>query len=411
MPYFERAPAAPAASAAPARPKGRSRYRILHAAGYLATAGVAVAESLELRSGPRLLWTLGLLACFAGALALVFGTEHGRSRTAFVAFSLAASAIGIGVMAVGAAPIYGAVLFFVICTIVGMRLPAGVAIAWVAGATVALAVCMIAGGETNWLASILSYGVGFFAFIAFAIAFRRSLQARAESEQLLAELTNAQGRMRDLAVMEERQRLAREMHDAVGHRLTAAVVLLEGAARLIPTDPGRATRMVETSRVQIRQGLDELRGAVSALHRELPGTQPLREVLSALVDVFSQGSGARVTLDLAPGHGEPEPDYKLVIVRTAQEALTNVQKHAVATQVELALKAESGAWILTCRDNGRGITRSLDGATEAHSGGYGLGNLQTRAAAFGGKVELESPADGGALLRLTLPMPGGALDA
>ena len=93
---------------------------------------------------------------------------------------------------------------------------------------------------------MLSFGVGFFAFIAFSIAFRRSLQARAESEQLLAELTSAQGRLRDIAVMEERQRLAREMHDAVGHRLTAAAVLLEGAARLIRTEPARATRMVET---------------------------------------------------------------------------------------------------------------------------------------------------------------------
>ena len=69
---------------------------------------------------------------------------------------------------------------------------------------------------------LLSFGAGFFAFIAFSVAFRRSLQARAESQQLLAELMSAQGRLRDMAVMEERQRLAREMHDAVGHRLTAA---------------------------------------------------------------------------------------------------------------------------------------------------------------------------------------------
>jgi two-component system sensor histidine kinase UhpB len=169
--------------------------------------------------------------------------------------------------------------------------------------------------------------------------------------------------------------------------------------------------MVETSRVQVRQGLDELRGAVSALHRELPGTQALTEVLAALVDVFSQGSGARATLDVTPGLPEPESDRKLVIVRTAQEALTNVQKHAAATRVELALKADDDAWVLTCRDDGRGITRSADRTPGSCSDGYGLRNLRTRAAEFGGKVELESPADGGALLRLTLPVPGGARDA
>jgi signal transduction histidine kinase len=397
--------------AAQVRPKDRNRYRILFAAGYLTTAGVALAEALELRSGPRLIWTLGLLVLFAGVLALVFWSESTRTRVAFVASCLAASAIAIGVMAVGAAPIYGAILFFVICTVVAMRLPVGAAIAWVAGATVALAACMILRGQRDWVPSILSYGVGFFVFIAFSVAFRRSLQARAESEQLLAELTSAQGRLRDLAVMEERQRLAREMHDAVGHRLTATAVLLEGAARLIPTDPTRAVRMLETSRVQVRQGLDELRGAVSALHSELPGAQSLPEVLGALVDVFSQGTGAKVALDLAPGLAEPEPDRKLVIVRTAQEALTNVQKHAAATRVVLALKADAGAWVLTCRDNGRGISPLPDDRGACCPGGYGLGNLRTRAASFGGTVELLAPAEGGALLKLTLPASGGPGDA
>jgi signal transduction histidine kinase len=391
----------------PAWPRSRRRGRILHAAGYLTTAAVAVAEALELRTGPRLFWTLGLLACFAGTLALLFETEHARKRSAFIAACLAASAIAVGIMAVGAAPIYGAILFFVVCTVVGMRLSTGVTVAWVAAVLAALAAILIVRAEKDWLASILSYGIGFFAFVALAIAFRRSLQAEAESEQLLAELTSAQARLRDLAVMEERQRLAREMHDAVGHRLTAAAVLLEGAARLIPTDPDRATRMVETSRVQVREGLDELRGAVSALRRELPGSQTLSEALAALVDVFSQASGARVTLDIAPGLAEPEPDRKLVIVRTAQEALTNVQKHAAATRVELALGEGDDAWVLTCRDNGRGLVRAPDSrAFGAYPGGYGLDNLRTRATAFGGTVDVESPAGGGTLLRLTLPVPG-----
>jgi len=235
-------------AAAPAWPKSRRRGLILHAAGYLTTAAVAAAEALELRTGPRLFWTLGLLACFAGTLALLFETEHARNTPAFVAACLAASAIAVAIMAVGAAPLYGAILFFVVCTVVGMRLPTGVTVAWVAAVLAALAAILVVRGEQDWLASILSYGVGFFAFVAIAIAFRRSLQAEAESEQLLAELTSAQGRLRDLAVMEERQRLAREMHDAVGHRLTAAAVILEGAARLIPIDHDRATRMVETSR-------------------------------------------------------------------------------------------------------------------------------------------------------------------
>lgn len=393
------------------REKTRGRYMILHLAGYLTVAGVAVAELLEIPFGPRFAWTAGLLAAFAAALAAIFRTEHMRGKARFLAAAIAASAIGIAIMAVGATPIYGAILFFVLCTIVAMRLSLGAAIAWVSCAYVAFLACLLVSGDRNWLSTILSFGAGFFAFIAFSVAFRRSLQARAESQQLLAELMSAQGRLRDMAVMEERQRLAREMHDAVGHRLTAAAVLLEGAARLIGTEPARATRMVETSRAQVRQGLDELRGAVSALRTDMPGTQSLSEVLGALVDVFAQGAEAKVTLDLQPGVAEPEPERKLVIVRTAQEALTNVQKHAAATRIELALKTEGSSYVLTCRDNGRGIPGAKDAQPVSVGTGFGLENLRTRAAAFGGSVDLEPAPGCGALLRLTLPAAEGAASA
>jgi len=390
----------------PADKEKQSRFRMLHFAGYLTVAGVAAAELLEIPAGPRFAWTAGLLAVFAALLFVIFYTEHTRGTAPFLAAVLTASAVGVAIMAVGATPIFGAILFFVVCTIVGMRLPLGVAVAWVGGATIALLVCLRVSGDRYWLPTMASFGAGFFAFVAFSVAFRRSLQARAESQQLLAELMSAQGRLRDLAVMEERQRLAREMHDAVGHRLTAAAVLLEGAARLIPTEPERATRMVHTSRAQVRQGLEELRGAVSALREDTLGTQSLFEVLGALVDVFAQGAEAKVTLDLQPGVTEPEPERKRVIVRTAQEALTNVQKHAAATRIELVLRTDGDSYVLTCRDNGRGPSAVKDARTAFAGTGFGLENLRTRAAAFGGSVDLEPGPDGGALLRLILPASG-----
>ena len=333
----------------------RNFFALLHWAGFFTTAGVAAAELLEIPPGPRFAVAAVLLAAFAAALVVIFRTERIREKGGFIAATLAASAIAIGLMAIGSTPIYGGILFFVVCTIVGMRLSIGAAIAWVVAATAALVTTLLTTGSRDWLSTSVSFSAGFFAFFAFSVAFKRALQARAESQQLLAELASAQGRLRDLAVMEERQRLAREMHDAVGHRLTAAAVLLEGAGRLIPSEPARAIRMVETSREQVREGLDELRAAVSALHAGAPGARPLGDVLAALVDVFAQGAGAQVFLDVQPGLSEPEPDRKLVIIRTAQEALTNVQKHAAATRIEVSLKTASGAYVLTCRDNGRGI--------------------------------------------------------
>jgi signal transduction histidine kinase len=304
---------------------------------------------------------------------------------------------------VGPAPLYGAILFFVVCTIVGMRMSIAVSVAWVVAATVSLMVCLVVSGDRNWVSTMISFGVGFFAFSAFSIAYRRSQQAHAESEQLLAELTSAQGRLRDLAVMDERQRIAREMHDAVGHRLTAAAVLLEGAARLIPREPARAAAMVETSRVQVREGLDELRTAVGALNAVPGGDQPLARVLGALADIAAQGTGINVSLTIVPGLPEPDQQRRVVIVRTVQEGLTNVQKHAGASRAELALSLDAGTWTLTCRDDGRGPAPVTAGGAGDLAHGFGLKNLSARAAELGGTVELLREGNGTTTLRLLLP--------
>jgi signal transduction histidine kinase len=387
----------------------------LHAAGYLTAIVVAVAELSSLPLGRQFAWTAGLMAAFIAALAATMHEAHRTNDLRFVALALAASGIGIAVIAVGASPGMGGILFFVLCVVVSMRLPAVAASGWIVAATAAILVVSLVKADKYWLSQTLSYGVGYFAMFAIALSFRRAMQARAESQQLLAELTSAQGRLRDLAVMEERQRLAREMHDAVGHRLTAAAMLLEGAARLISSDAERARRMVETSREQVRQGLDELRGAVSALSAEARGEQSIRDVLGAIVEVFAHGSEAKVTLEIEPGLAEPDPDRKLVLVRTSQEALTNVQKHASATRVELGLRLEAGAYLLTCRDNGRGIAADADAGApggpdaEARTSGFGLRNMRARADVFVGRVDLEPVPGGGAVLRLTLPAGlGGA---
>jgi len=136
------------------------------------------------------------------------------------------------------------------------------------------------------------------------------------------------------------------------------------------------------------------------LREEPVGSRPISETLRGLVDVFAQASPAEVTLSVDPGP-EPDVDRKNVIVRTAQEALTNVQKHASASRVRLDLELIDGAYVLSCQDNGRGPGSPPD--TGSRIGGFGLPNLRERASSFGGSVELISAPEGGALLRLVLP--------
>jgi signal transduction histidine kinase len=392
-----------------------SRHRVMHAAGYVTVVGVVAGEIFEMPFGARLIVTLGLLALFTVGLALVLEAVYVKHRMApFIVFAAIEGAIGIAIMYAGAEPIYGAVVFFVLCTIVSMRLPLPLALIWVVSPIAALCLIYVSRGAHNWLPSVLSLGAGYFAFSSFSLAFRQSIDARVESQRLLVQLTDAQERLRDLAVLEERQRLAREMHDAVGHRLTVATVLLEGAGRLIPTDPGRAARMVETSRDQVKEGLADLRTAVSALRTEEASGKSTPEVLRALVDVYSQAADAEVTLEIQAAMPEPDPERKLVVIRTAQEALTNVQKHAGASRIELAFRQEGNAFVFTCRDDGRGLSGAGNGAlaSDGQAGaGFGLRNLRERAARFAGRVDLEARSTGGAELRLTLPAGlGGAHD-
>ena len=284
---------------APVR-KSSEKHVLMHIAAYVTTLGTAGAEILDMKSGRLLALTLILFAVFAVGLVVTLRVVYARRKAPFLIATISLSVIDFGVMLVGASPQYGAVLFFIICTIVAMRLSLQASIVWSAAAIVAFLASMIIRGEQYWGSNVLTFGAGFFAFVAFSVAYRQSQRARAESQHLLEELTSAQGRLRDLAVLEERQRLAREMHDAVGHRLTASAVLLEGAGRLIATEPDRATRMVATSREQVREGLAELRAAVTALREDMSAGQRLADVLAALVDVYSQATDARVTFHDGP---------------------------------------------------------------------------------------------------------------
>jgi signal transduction histidine kinase len=226
--------------------------------------------------------------------------------------------------------------------------------------------------------------------------------ARRRNEQLLRELRAAQQQARDLAVVEERNRLAREVHDSVGHRLTVAVVQLEGAQRLIPTDPERAARMIEAMRDQMKEGLADLRSTVSVLRGPPDGAAslPLPTALASLAQAFQENTGLAVHLTLpATPPVLPEPQ-RLALYRAAQETLTNVQRHAAARHVWLALEATDQQVTLTAGDDGRGL-----GPPESRGDGFGLRGLHERMGDLGGQVEVGDRPGGGAQVRVSMPLP------
>jgi len=369
---------------------------------YLVIAVVAVGETIDLPFGVRLAVTIALVALFTIMHTIARHTER---TIGFVAASAVQALCALCVMVTGASPSYGIALFFVLSPFLAWRLPLWVSIASAVLGLAASSALLAMGGEgyQMWFPTVLGRALGFVALIGFAVMYQRSRQEQAESEQLLAELTDAQTRIRDVAILKERDRLAREMHDAVGHRLTVATVLLESAGRLIPTDPDRAVQVVESSRTQVHEGLEELRAAVRALITREQRIQSVGRMLEAIVDVYSQATQAKVTLSLQPEMAEPDHERKMVLVRTAQEALTNAQKHSSATVIALSLSVQAGAYLLTCADNGRGPSDDVRPPAQSH---FGLENLRARAAELGGTIDLGSSDSGGAVLRLKLPMEG-----
>jgi signal transduction histidine kinase len=246
---------------------------------------------------------------------------------------------------------------------------------------------------------------GFFFFVTFANATHQANEARAESQRLLDELQTTHRKLQEyaaqaeqLAVAEERNRLSREMHDTIGHRLTVAAVQLEGAQKLISKDPNKAEQMAGTVREQVREALNELRQTVATLREPLESDLPLAVSLKRLVDGFEEATGITIHLLLPESFPEMSAEHRLAIYRTAQEALTNVQKHAEAQQVWLQVSRQEDILTLRVSDNGKGMMERKEAA------GFGLRGIQERAAQLGGEFRLEARKGGGAQVCLSLPV-------
>jgi signal transduction histidine kinase len=298
-------------------------------------------------------------------------------------------------------------LFFVLSPQARMILPSGQAMAWVSayGLTTA-AFCIGYWGVPGGVVTGVVYAAGYGFLAVFVDALRRADAAHSESQRLLDELREAHEtlgkyaiRVEELAVVEERSRLAREMHDTIGHRLTVAAVQVEGAQRLIDKDPERAEGMLVTVREEVREALAELRSAVAALRKPIEADLRLRSALERLVAHFVEATDLTVH-QIVPDDLPPLPDaYRLALFRAAQEALTNVQRHAQANQVWLVLAAHDDAVTLLVSDDGRGVT--LTGGQS----GFGLRGLRERAAQLGGEVHVEPRRGGGTQLSFRLPLP------
>ncbi|RDI96588.1 sensor histidine kinase [Meiothermus sp. QL-1] len=221
----------------------------------------------------------------------------------------------------------------------------------------------------------------------------RETRAREELERTRRELEEAS---RQAGVLEERQRLAREIHDTLAQGFASIVLQLE-AAEMATEREAPVRPYLEQAQAAAREGLSEARRMVHALRPEILENSTLLEALHRLVRRFEQESGIRAQFNFS---GEPKAlpsALEVSLLRIAQEALANVRKHAQARQVTMTLSYLGDMVLLDVQDDGVGLL-------PASAGGFGLRFMRERVEALGGQMTVESEPGHGTTLAFCLPL-------
>ena len=208
-----------------------------------------------------------------------------------------------------------------------------------------------------------------------------------------------------LGAVEERNRLAREIHDTLAQGLTATGLQLESAEALLDHDAGadRARESLRRALSLTRSNLDEARRSVLDLRAAPLEGRSLAEALKTLVDRWEAETGVNTRFKAINGSHPLPPRVEVALYRVCQEALTNVSRHAGANRVTVRLVATPDEVRLVVRDDGRGFDPSR--VTEAR---HGIIGMRERADTIGGSIKVESSADSGTRIEVTVPLGGGS---
>lgn len=228
-----------------------------------------------------------------------------------------------------------------------------------------------------------------------------------EREQVLAEL------LRQVvgAQEAERQRIARELHDATGQSLTAISLGLRGVENYLVQatphdDPRVLIHQVKELRSFGQNALGELRNLISDLRPPQLDDLGLAAALRWYVQAYEQRRGLAVQLRVEGDDSRLPAEYSTVLFRIAQEALTNIAKHAAASHVEISLEVGAHAVQLDVRDNGRGFDPDLVARLETErQGGWGLVGIRERALLLGGSCRIDTAPGAGTQLQVLVPLP------
>lgn len=348
----------------------------------------------------RSLWILGVVAMCIAATAtawVIWRRSGARSRLAAIAFTLAATCtvmFGDGVLYYG--------VIWAACVVLGVTFAARWAVwLYTTALVVSVSVLHITSGSSDERILVEVIGTLFLCGIGAAVAgtLRESLHTSDMLRRTVGELDDAQQELRerhaadrDLVVARERERTARELHDVLGHRLTAIGLAIDYAARV---DDDRGARELARARGLVSESLEAMRRIVRAMHPVELGSLGDGEAFEAIAVAF-RGTGITIDVQVEGHHRRLRHEHALLLLRFAQEGLTNIVRHTDATAAALHVVIDENDVRATLTDDGR---PPHAGAIEE---GFGLRSLRQRSAELGGDFAAEATTDG---FTLTVVLP------
>jgi len=277
---------------------------------------------------------------------------------------------------------------------------------WVIYVTVLLVIVLPIRFYATWGDALMNGGIittAIFFVIMFTQLRLNEQGARIKAEELAhqlevanRQLTEYASQAEELAATQERNRLAREIHDNLGHYLTIVNVQIEAAKVTCEADPSRALDSLNKAQELARKGLSSVRESVSALRVSPVERRPLEDALTELIEE-SRASGIPTEFKIIGKAKLVESKSALALYRVVQEGLTNVRKYANASRVDVELDfSQTDTIRLTLRDDGVGAADT--------SGGFGLIGLRERVNLLGGEFEVKTQPGQGFEIEARLPL-------
>lgn len=380
----------------------------LRLAGYVTCAGAAAGIGIEAGANHPVKLAAVLAGSAAFALAFHVLASH-ANMPPWAPHALVAGQLAVALAMLFAAGCMGAELLMFVLTaelqlVLALRLAlAGTVTLWLL--TILAAALVGVSGSGQSLGEVIATSPAGFAFVAAfthnALGERRQ---RLRATKLLHELNEAHAQLQfyaeqveELAVARERNRIAGEIHDTLGHYLTVINIQLETAKKLQARDQSVAMEALTTAKTQAAEALKEVRRSVAAL-RPAALEMGLAEALAGFIDSLRNTTELEVHLETHSG-GRLRPEVEVAAYRVIQEALTNVRKHAAAGNVWIRLRWNQDAFDGSIRDDGCGAG-VVDGENS-----FGLQSMRERLGGVNGTLRIETRPGTGFVVAFHIPSP------